>query len=164
MVQFKQILRRLKDHDVDFVVIGGIAATLLGSPMATYDVDVCVPLDEASLVKILNALREVRPRLRMRPDKMPLPDNPQRLKGVKNLYLLTDLGEIDLLGEVPGIGTYPSLFDKTVETDVGGFTCRVLNIETLIESKKVAGRDKDRVAIYHLEAIRSKQGDGGAQP
>jgi hypothetical protein len=83
---------------------------------------------------------------------------------VKNLYLLTDLGEIDLLGEVPGIAAYASLVDRTLDTDIRGYTCRILNIETLIESKKIAGRDKDRLAVYYLEAIRFKQADDGTRP
>ena len=157
MVQFRESLRRLKENEVEFIVIGGVAASLLGSPMPTLDVDVCAPMDDRNLERILNALRDVRPRLRMRPDKMPLPDSVDRLRGIKNIYVVTDIGPIDLLNEVPGIGTYHALFHKTVELDVGGFTCRVLDLDTLIASKKIAARPKDHAAVMQLEAIKRVQ-------
>jgi predicted nucleotidyltransferase len=157
VVHFREFLRRLKENEVEFIVIGGVAASLLGSPLPTLDVDVCAPMDDRNLERILNALRDVRPRLRMRPDKMPLPDSVDRLRGIKNIYVVTDIGPIDLLNEVPGIGTYHELSDKTVELDVGGFTCRVLDLDTLIASKKIAARPKDHAAVMQLEAIKRVQ-------
>lgn len=154
MVRFRDLLERLKANDVEFVVIGGVAAMLLGSALPTLDVDVCAPMSDENLERILAALRDVRPRLRMRPDKMPLPDDPKRLRGVKNLYLLTDIGPIDLLCEVPGIGTYAELAGKTVDIDVDGLSCRVLDLDTLIAAKKVAGRPKDQLTIMQLQAIK----------
>lgn len=85
---------------------------------------------------------------------MPLPDDPQRLRGVKNLYLLTDLGLVDLLGELPGIGSFDDLRERTVKMDVGGFHCRVLDLDTLIAAKRAAGRGKDMVGVRHLEVIK----------
>ncbi len=85
---------------------------------------------------------------------MPLPDDVERLRGIKNIYVVTDIGPIDLLNEVPGIGTYDELKDRTVLLDVGGFSCRVLDLDTLIASKKKAARPKDHTAVMHLEAIK----------
>jgi hypothetical protein len=150
-----QILKKLKGHNADFVLIGGMAAIAHGSPMLTRDVDVCAPMTDANLLKIVAALQDLRPRLRMRPDKMPLPRELERLTGVKNLYLQTDLGLIDLLGELPGIGTFESLVNRIVVMDVGdNFMCPVLDLDTLIASKRVAGRDKDLQNIRYLEAVR----------
>ena len=117
MVRFRELLQRLKDQDVEFFVIDGVAASLLGSPLPTLDVDVCAPMHDANLQKILD---DVRPRLRMRPDKMPLPDDVERLRGIRNIYVVTDIGPIDLLNEVPGIGPYAELTGRTVEMDLGG--------------------------------------------
>ena len=151
---FYELLKRLKDHGVEFVLIGGVAAMVQGSPLATYDVDVCAPLSESNVSRILDALRGVRPRFRFRPDKMPVPDDPARLRGIKNLNLLTDLGVIDILGELPGIGSFESLAGKTEDLNVGGFVCRVLDLDTLIAAKRAAGRDKDLLNVRQLEAIR----------
>jgi hypothetical protein len=150
-----QILKRLTECKVDYVLIGGMAAVAHGSPVITQDVDVCTSFDEANLVKILAALRPLDPRIRDRPDKMRLPEDIERLEGLKNLYLVTTLGKIDLLGELPGIGPYAEIRGRSVEMDVGGFCVRVLDLETLIAAKKVANRDKDRIAVRHLEAIQS---------
>jgi predicted nucleotidyltransferase len=149
-----QILKRLTDHGVEYVVIGGMAAIAHGSPTMTNDVDVCAPMSDENLLRIVAALREVRPRLRFRPDLMPMPQDLIGLRGVKNLYILTELGVIDLLGEVPGIGTYAEIQGRTIEADLGGFVCRVLDLDTLIAAKRVANRDKDQLAIRHLEVIR----------
>ena len=157
MVRFKELLKRLKDCDVEFFVIGGVAASILGSPLPTLDVDVCAPMHDENLRKILDALRDVRPRLRMRPDKMPLPDDLDRLRGIKNIYLVTDIGPIDLLHEVPGIGSYADVAARTVMLDLGGFACRVLDLDTLIASKKIAARPKDHAAVMQLEAIKRVQ-------
>jgi predicted nucleotidyltransferase len=155
MILFREYLKALHDHGVDFVVIGGVAGALHGSPVATFDLDLCTTFDEANLAKILAALRPLDPRIRDRPDKMRLPEDIERLKGLKNLCLTTTLGNIDFLGELPGIGPYAEIRGRSVEMDVGGFCVRVLDLETLIAAKKVANRDKDRIAVRHLEAIQS---------
>ncbi len=60
MVRFKEFLQRLNQNEVEFFVIGGVAAWLLGSPLPTLDVDVCAPMHEANVERILNALRDIR--------------------------------------------------------------------------------------------------------
>jgi predicted nucleotidyltransferase len=157
LAAFRELLKRLKDHDVEFIVIGGLAAILQGSPVATYDVDVCAPMSDDNVAKIHRALRDIRPRFRFRPDKLPVPDDPARLRGVRNLNLVTDVGVIDLLGELPGVGTFDQVRNRTEEINLGGFVCRVLDLETLILSKKIAGRDKDLIGVRHLEAILNKR-------
>jgi predicted nucleotidyltransferase len=154
VVGFREILSRLNDHGVDYVVIGGVAAALLGSPMGTLDVDVCTTFDEVNLAKLIAALRDLNPKLRMRPDKMRLPLEIERLKGVRNLYLITDLGILDLLGEVPGVGRLHDLRERTEVVHLAGFSCRTLDLDTLIKSKAFAGRPKDIENIKHLEAVR----------
>lgn len=148
------LLKRLKDHDVEFFVIGGVAAMLRGAPVITLDVDVCCPMTEENLFRIHAAVRSLHPKFRFRPDRMPLWEDPARLRGFKNLNLETDLGVIDFLGELPGVGSYDETAPRTTLMDVGGFTCQVLALETLIEAKRAAGRGKDRITLHHLEIIR----------
>jgi predicted nucleotidyltransferase len=162
VVRYREILKALKDSGLDFVVVGGIAAALHGSPASTLDLDVCTSFNEANVEKMLRALRPLHPRLRHHPDRMPLPEDPERLRGLKNLYLETDLGMIDLLGELPDVCTFDDLAGRTVEMDVGGFECRVLDLETLIRTKEVANRDKDRLALSYLRAIREARRTGPA--
>lgn len=72
LAAFRELLKRLKDHNVEFIVIGGLAAILQGLPVATYDVDVCAPMSDENIARIHAALRDVRPRFRFRPDKLPV--------------------------------------------------------------------------------------------
>lgn len=149
-----QILKRLNDHQVDFVVVGGVAAALHGSVRVT--VDVFAPLDEANVSRILDSLRGTNPKFRMHPNKLPVPDDPARLRGFRNLCLDTDIGIVDILGEVTGIGTFQEARARADLMDVGGFTLRVLDLEGLIVAKKAAGRRKDREAVIELELIRER--------
>lgn len=154
MVRYREIFEHLTRYHVDFIVICGVAAALHGSPMATFDVDVCTTFEPENLARIIAALIPINPRLRMRPDKMKLPLELNRLQDVKNLSLLTDLGILDLLGELPHVCSYRELAGKTVNMDLGGFDCRVLDLQTLITAKKIAGRSKDQAALMHLHAIK----------
>ena len=101
-----QILRRLTECGAEYVLIGGMAAIAHGSPMMTQDADICTTFEEANLVKILAALRPLDPRIRDRPDKMRLPEDIERLEGLKNLSLplwvrLTCWGSCRGLGPTP---------------------------------------------------------------
>lgn len=149
-----EILRRCTDAGVEYVLIGGMAAVAHGSPMMTRDADVCAPLTHENVLKIIRALSDLTPRWRMRPDLPPISVDSPMLDGLKNLYLRTDIGAVDVLGELPGVGTFEQIVDRTVPMDVGGFVCRVLDLDTLIAAKTAAGRDKDVIGVRHLEAIK----------
>jgi predicted nucleotidyltransferase len=162
MTQFLNLLKRLDDHGVEFVVIGGVAAILLGSPTSTLDVDVCAPMTDENLDRIHTAMQGLNARFRFRPDKMRFFEDPARIHGFKNLNLDTDWGTIDILGELPGICTYDELRLRVVGMDIEGFRCRVVNLDTLIAAKEHAGRQKDKFALAHLKAIRAVREAGNA--
>ena len=157
MVRYRDLLKLLHDHKVEFIVIGGVAATLHGSDQATYDVDVCAPLHDGNLARIIEAIRDLHPRWRFRPDRVIPVDSVEKFRGFKNLYIKTDWGDLDILGELPPAGVYADVKDKFVVYDVGGFDCRVLDIDTLLAVKRAVGRDKDKVAVMHLEAVKSRR-------
>jgi hypothetical protein len=148
-----QTLDRLNRSGVPYVLIGGMAARAHGSSVNTEDVDICVAACDASFQAIVTAFSDAHPCYRMKPDQPPLtPDHPW-LKGIKNLYLRTDLGQLDVLGELPGIGDYNGIRDRVVEVDFAGIKCQVLDIPTLIEAKLRAGRPKDLQAARELRYI-----------
>jgi predicted nucleotidyltransferase len=156
------LLKRLADRNVELVVVGGLAGIIHGSALVTEDVDVCAPLTPENLSRILAALRELHPRFRMNPGHPPLPDDAAKLAGFKNLYLMTDLGQIDLMSEISGLGPYADVAGHAVTVDVGGVRYSVLSLEGLIRSKKALGRPKDLRAARELEALRQRnRGHGG---
>lgn len=157
-----ELLRRLSNEGVPFVIIGGVAAILHGSARITEDVDLCVPLTHENAVKVIRALSGLNPRWRMRPDLPVVTEDSPNLSGLKNMYLRTDLGLIDVLGELPGVCGVNELAERSIEVNFAGLRCRVLNIDTLIQAKEFAGRDKDRPALTELKIIREKLRERGA--
>lgn len=76
------------------------------------------------------------------------------LRSGTNFTLTTDIGDIDLLGEVTGVGSYPDAFAASVVMPLYGIECRVLTLDSLIAAKRAAGRTKDLLALPELEALR----------
>ena len=154
MASTLDLLEQLNRHAVEYVLVGGVAAVVHGSQLVTGDVDICAPLDATNLVKIVAALSDRQAKFRMTPDRRPLPMEAEKLLGFKNLYLETDLGQLDILSEISGVGDYSVVAMHTVTMDLGGATCRILDLDTLIQSKKALGRPRDLQAVIELEAIR----------
>ncbi|MCY2953614.1 MAG: nucleotidyltransferase [Planctomycetota bacterium] len=155
MVTIQQFLKRLYDHSVEFVVVGGVAANIHGSTRMTLDLDVCALLDETNLKRIVGALRDLHPKFRMHPAQPALFDM-DRLIGFRNLNLTTDWGVLDILGEITGVGTYQDVLKHSVEMTVYGLAVKVLDLPALIDAKRAAGRPKDLQALPELEFIRSR--------
>lgn len=159
MASTLDLLKRLTDHHVDFVLIGGMAATVHGGSIVTEDVDVCTYFARENVERILAALGGLNPRQRMTPDRPALSTDASTDVGWRNLYVVTDLGQLDLLGQVTGVGDYAALHDKAISVEVGGFACWVMGLDQLIQSKLALGRPKDLRAAKELETLRRRRGD-----
>ncbi|HUB08501.1 MAG TPA: hypothetical protein VMB50_15960 [Myxococcales bacterium] len=156
MASTLDLLRRLADHGVEFVLVGGMAAAAHGSSVVTEDVDICIRFDLATLERLLAALRDSHPRQRMRPQRDPLSDDPKTYLRWRNLYVVTDEGQLDVLSEVTGVGGLDDLLPRSDELDLGGFRCRVIGLDDLIRAKRTLGRPKDIRVALELEAVRRK--------
>ena len=156
MASTLDLLARLIRHDVEFVVVGGMAGVLHGSSLVTQDIDVCAPLTEENLARIISALRGLSSAFRITPERRPLPDDPAVLSGYKNLYLTTDWGQINILSEITGVGDYREVARHVITVSIGGASCRVMDLDTLIRAKKALNLPKNRQAILELEAIRER--------
>jgi len=154
MASTLDLLKRLNNCAVEYVLVGGVAAVVHGSQLVTGDLDICAPLDAPNLAKIVGALSDLQAKFRMTPDRRPLPTEPDELAGYKNLYLETLLGQLDILSEIAGVGDYAEVAMHSITLDLGGAICRVLDLDTLIKSKKALGRPRDLQAVIELEAIR----------
>jgi len=151
------LLNRLREAGVEFVVVGGLAATAHGSSVVTEDADICAPLTQDNVRLIIQALAGLNPRFRMSPKRPPMPNDPEQLRGFKNLNLVTDFGQVDVLTEVAGIGGVSEVATSSMQILVSGKPLRVLTLDALIESKRAMGRPKDRQVLIELEAIRARQ-------
>ncbi|MBI5749051.1 MAG: hypothetical protein HZA00_07980 [Nitrospinae bacterium] len=153
MLNLKEILATLKNHNIFFVLIGGQAATAQGSVYLTRDVDICHARDKENLEKIVKALSPFHPYLRGAPKDLPFIFDLKTIQAGLNFTFSTDIGDIDLIGEIQGVGYYNDAIKYSETMEIYGMQCHVLTIEGLIKSKKAAGRPKDKPVIKELEAL-----------
>lgn len=154
MIDFEQALTALAAGRVRFVIVGGLAVTIHGSAYVTFDLDFCYARDRENLSRLAQALRPYGPRLRGAPEGLPFRFDEETLAGGLNFTLTTDLGDIDLLGEVAGIGDYAAALAASAPVELFGASFDVLTLEALITSKRAAGRPKDLLVLPELEALR----------
>ena len=158
MTDFEGLLRALVGSGVDFILVGGLAARAHGAARSTQDVDVVYARSASNLERVQRALSEHAPYLRGAPPGLPFRWDAETLNAGLNFTLTTDLGAIDLLGDIPGGGGYDELLPFTVPLDLFGLPCRCLDLNTLIATKRAAGRPRDFEAIAELEALREERG------
>ena len=159
MVNLKKLITCLKNNQVEFVVIGGVAATVHGSAYVTYDLDICYDRDVENLARVVKALAPYHPRPRDMPDDLPFFWDERTLHRGLNFTLKTDLGDIDLLGEVAGIGTFEQALASSILVQLFGVECAVLSLEALIKAKRAADRPKDHLILPELEALLEANND-----
>ncbi|HYE32515.1 MAG TPA: nucleotidyltransferase [Methylomirabilota bacterium] len=151
------LLRRLTEEQVPFVIIGGVCGVLHGASLVTYDLDICCPFSLEALQRIQSALSGFNPRHRLAKDQPSLTLTPDLIRRLKNLYLATDIGVLDCLSEVAGIGDFDAVHAASIEQKFSFGVVRMLSIRGLIQSKEALGRDKDRAMIAQLRALEEEQ-------
>jgi hypothetical protein len=153
----RPLLRRLVEGDVDFVVVGGVAAVVHGSAYFTQDLDISYAPDEENLDRLGRVLVGLDARLRGVTDDVPFVPDGRTLLRTRVLTLDTPLGPIDLLAQPDGAPHYAQLRKRAVVEEIAGVQVRVASLDDLIAMKKAAGRPKDLVAVEELEAIKRLQ-------
>lgn len=145
-VRFLGLLRALLHHEVDFLVVGGVAAQLEGAPILTFGLDVLYDKSAANLDRLLAVLRELGARYRDPAGRHIEPDA-LKLDTMRLHRLLTDLGPLDVLGTVGSGLTYQDLAGRTILYELDGMQIRVLQLAAVIETKEQANREKDRAVL-----------------
>ena len=156
-MQLRKAIQTLCDAGVEFVVIGGVAAVHHGSAHVTFDLDICYSQSQPNLRRLASALAPFHPRPRAFPADLPFVWDEVTLRNATVFTLESDLGGIDLLAEVAGVGSYgDALAHSTIVED---FDRRfaMLNLRSLIESKRAANRVKDQLILPELEALLEAQ-------
>ena len=127
-----------------------------GVTLVTRDVDICCRFSEANLMRIQSAFADLHPVHRSRPD-LPLQLTSDQCSRLKNLYLKTDLGVVDCLGEVLGLGGFEEVLQQSVELELPFGKCRILDIDALIRAKEAMNRTHDKITVMHLKKIKEQQ-------
>lgn len=147
------LLRVLSGAGVRYIIVGGVAGGMHGALRTTLDLDVVYARDRENITRLVAALAPYRPYLRGAPPDLPFTfDDSTVLRGL-NFTLTTTLGDLDLLGEVTGGGSFERLQPFAEAVVVAGFECWVVTLQKLIALKRATGRAKDREALAELEAL-----------
>ncbi|MBK6728342.1 MAG: nucleotidyltransferase [Xanthomonadales bacterium] len=159
MNELNRLLQRLIAAEFDFVIVGGFAATLHGSSMLTRDLDVCAVVSEENIEKLRRAFADLHPVYRMSPERWSFLDHPAPGVVMNHLYLQTDLGPLDVLGSITGVGGFEAVREHAVAVELFGQQVRVISVADLIRAKETLARPKDRMVALELRALRDRQGD-----
>jgi hypothetical protein len=152
-VNFIAAVQALVDEGVDFVIIGGWSAILHGSSSVTNDLDICYSRSPDNLKRVVAALTSFHPRLRDLPLNLPFVWDQATLRNAAILTLSTDLGAIDLLAEVNGLGGFEAVKANSIFVQAFDREVRTLDLPALIRAKRAAGRAKDLQVLPELEGL-----------
>lgn len=146
----ERLLRTLVEHDVEFCVIGAVAAWLQGSPAVTLDLDVMPRRDLDNAERLAGALNSLSARPPGTEDPKPLEGTD--FLGWQTVRFDTDAGPLDVVPQAAAIGGFEEV--ATIELSLGGLRVRVITLDEVIASKEKLGRPKDRAALPALYAAR----------
>ena len=144
---------------VEFVIVGGVAIRSHGGNYITEDLDICYSRSNENLKKLAEVLGPLNPRPRGLEKGLPFVFDWKTLQHGTNFTFRTDMGDIDLLGEVLGIGNYNDLLIQSITVDLDGFPTQILSVSGLIIAKEAAARPKDQVGLQVLYALRESELD-----
>jgi hypothetical protein len=155
---YRVLLSALTDRNVEFVIVGAVALVLQGSARVTRDLDICYARDRANLKALAAALAPFRPALRGAAAELPFALDWRTLDSGLNFTLTTTAGDIDLLGEIAGIGTFRVAARLAHHMDVYDHSVKVLSLEGLEKAKRAAGRLKDLADLAEILELRRQTG------
>ena len=153
-----RLLTTLAAHDVEYVLIGGLAGALHGSPATTNDADICPRRSPDNLARLADALVDLDARVRTdtEPAGLTFDRSAEFLEVVELLNTTTNAGDLDIAVTPIATGGYDDLAERAVRFDVDGVEVLVASLDDIIHSKRTAGRAKDLATLPVLEALRDE--------
>jgi hypothetical protein len=149
-------IRALDSNGVRYVVIGGLAGRLWGSPTVTNDIDICYARDRDNLERLAETLEGLGARLRGFDDDVPFRLDAETLAAGDAFTFVTSVGNLDILGTPSGTRGFDDLVATATEMDLGDVTVLVADVEDVIRMKRAAARPKDLVEVEILTALRDE--------
>lgn len=157
MAALQQILERIVRNEVEFVLVGGYAAMVHGVSLVTKDIDVCTHFSRQNLERIHAALADLHPYHFLTPQELPFVIPPGFEHGLRNLYIGTDLGRLDCLEDIPGIGDYAAARAGSIPLQLPFGCVWMLGRKAMIRAKSALDRPHDKVTVMQLLAIEERQ-------
>ena len=151
---FSRILEVLTKNNVEFIVVGGVCAVLLGAPVATFDLDIVHSRSSENLNRLMTALKELKAHYRDHPSQQ-LEPSLEGLAKTGHHLLATSKGPLDVLGSIGIDDDFTVLNDHVEIVEItDGIEVKILELGTLIEVKEKTARDKDNYMLEILRAMR----------
>ncbi len=144
------ILEGLLEADVQFILVGGLAAVIQGAPVTTMDVDIVHHRSSENISKLFSFLKSINATYR-RPDDKIIGPKEEDLSGMGHALFSTRMGPLDVLAHIEEGNTYEDLLKHTIQIVFRGHTIRVLDIKVMIELKKRSQDPKDKQRLPVLE-------------
>lgn len=153
----------LARHEVEYVLIGGLAAILHGAPTTTNDADICPRRDRENLVRLAAALRDLHALMRTasEPDGLPFACDAEFLEPMAMVNMMTDAGQFAISFVPAGTDGYEDLAERAVTFDIEGIRVLVASLADIIHSKETANRPKDHATLPILLALADEIAERG---
>jgi uncharacterized nucleotidyltransferase DUF6036 len=152
-----ELVQRLAEAKVDFVVVGGIAVVVQAQARYTDDLDICYSIEPDNLERLGDLLVELSAALRGISEDVPFEPDARTLRQTQILCLSTPLGGLDLLVDPAGAPPYPKLRARAEAIDIEGAEVRVASIDDMIAMKRAAGRPQDLIDVEALEIAKRRR-------
>ena len=162
--QVVALLSALSDGGVDYVVIGAVAARMLGSSVVTRDLDVCYARDETNLEALAATLRSLNARLRGADSDLPFRLDARAFRAGDAFTFTTDAGDLDVLGTPSGTKGYADLVRAAESVEIEGMTVLAACVADLMRMKRAAGRPKDLIQLELLAALQEELDEQERRP
>ena len=156
-----EILKVLEHHQVQYVVIGGLAAALYGSATVTFDIDIVPDSTPENLTRLSSALDDLDARIRVDGIKggLPFEHDARSLGSMEMINLVTNHGDFDVTFHPSGVSSFSEWDDHAGDTEALGVHFRLASLADVIRSKEAAGRPKDQIAVPILRELLKRQRD-----
>ena len=152
-----RVLRTLLAHQVQYVVVGGFAGTLWGSPSITVDLDICYERSARNYDALVAALRELGATLRGAPDGIPFQLDARTIRMGDSFTFNTVAGDFDCLGTPSGTTGYADLRAHAATFELApDLRVEVCSLDDLIRMKRAAARRKDLIEVEILSAVKEE--------
>jgi predicted nucleotidyltransferase len=157
-MSFATILGGLRENEIRFVVVGGLAGIAHGSRRVTDDVDICYDVSGRNTEHLAALLSKWNAYPRGIEPNLPFFMDARQFSMTPIMTLTTSEGFIDVLDVVKGVGDYSECRRRSVEIEAFDISFRVLDLSALIDAKAATGRPKDIDQLPELEALLALRG------
>lgn len=152
-MSIQSLVTGLTAAEVEFVVVGGVAGAVQGSPFVTNDLDICYADNRANVTRLAKVLATWKPYPREWDEGLPFTMDARAIRTTPLMTLRTIEGDIDLLDRIAGVGDYAAAVESSEEVTAFNIRFRVLTLDALIRSRRAAARPKDLAQLATLEAM-----------